>query len=107
MLLTRSNSIAIGARKRTLSRQVVLGPISIRFLTILLLGVALLFYLIQSSAQATKGFRLSELEREKEKIAAEKERLEMEAARLRSLNQIKEETRSLNLEPIKTKQINL
>lgn len=47
-----------------------------------------LLYLSQSNAISLKGYKISDLEKQKEDLTAEKERLEIEAARLQSIQEI-------------------
>lgn len=98
MLITRSNIIETGVRKRTIGRAISFGPISLRFVTILILAAFALFYLAQSTQSATRNYKIQELEREKKKIEIETERLRAESFRLRSLNNIQEHSGELGLE---------
>jgi hypothetical protein len=98
MIITRAHPGVFGQRRRTIERSISLGPISMRFLTIALLSVLALFYLIQSSQGESSSLRANELLREKEKLEQEMKRLELESIRLRSLNEIKKNSPSL--EPI-------
>ena len=78
-----------------------LGPISLGFITILLFSLISLFYLAQSNQITTKGYTLQSLEQEKSKVLSENERLEVEAARLESLNKISEKSKDLSMVPTK------
>ncbi len=98
MLITRSNILEAGVRKRTIGRAISFGPISLRFVTILILAAFALFYLAQSTQSATRNYKIQELERDKKKIETETERLKAERYRLRSLNNIQESSQKLGLE---------
>ena len=103
MLITRSNnwrSAAHPFRKRTISSSFKIGPVSLRFITIALLAVAALFYLAQSAQGATFKYKIMELEEQKNDVQTDVKQLEVESARLKSLNEIKNSAQSLNLEPI-------
>ena len=98
MIITKTYPADFGVRKRTIDRRISLGPLSFRFLTIAVLSVLALFYLIQSSQGESGSLRANELLKEKEKLEQEMRRLELESIRLRSLNEIKKNSSSL--EPV-------
>jgi len=100
MLLTRTNIWEPGFRKRTLKREFQIGPVSLKFITLALLTVAALFYLAQSAQSSTFKFKIMELEDQKAKIQTDVKQLEVESARLKSLNEIKNGVGSMNLEPV-------
>ena len=75
-----------------INRQLKLGPISVRFVTVAILIIAALFYLAQTTQSATKNYRLRELDEQKSKLQDENDRLEAEATRLKSLSEIKKVT---------------
>ena len=77
-----------------------LGPISLGFITVILFSLLSLFYLAQSNQITTKGYILRKLELEKAKVLSENERLQVEAARLQSLNKINEKAKELSMVPV-------
>ena len=101
MLITNKNTIQDGLRKKTIGQEIKIGPLSLQFITIILLAVLALFYLAQSTQSATRNYKLRELEDKRTKLQQESERLDVEVIRLKSLNEIKNGTQSMNLEPIK------
>jgi len=100
LLLTKSPIYLPGTRRRTLSKSLKVGPISLKFIGIAILAAAGLFYLAQSTQQATKNYQFRGLEETRDKMEAERERLELETIRLKSLNQLKEVESSLGLQPV-------
>ncbi len=88
----------LGQRKRSLERRVVLGPNAVKILTIVVLAAFSLFYLSQSSQSAAKNYIVSGLGDESGKLTAEKERLEVEANRLKALSIIQEKAESQGME---------
>jgi len=100
MLIPRTNTWQNGFRKRTISTSLKIGPITLRFITIALLAIAALFYLAQSAQASTFKFKIMELEDQKSKIQTDVKQLEVESARLKSLNEIKNSAQNSNLEPI-------
>jgi hypothetical protein len=71
------------------SRELALGPVSLASMTIVLGFVLSLFYLSQSNRIATRGYALTGLTNEQSVLRAEHNRLEIEAARLQSIEGIK------------------
>lgn len=98
MLLTKSNNQELGIRKRTINREFKLGPLSIQFVTIVILSALALLYLVQSTEGATKNYQIRELENKKSQLQDDKDRLEVESIRLKSINEIKDKTQSMGLE---------
>ncbi len=92
----------IGRYNSTYSRQGLrLGPVSLGFITVLIFSLISLFYLAQSNQITTKGYALQEFQQQEDKIVSENERLQVEAARLESLNKAKEKSGELSMTPIK------
>ncbi len=89
LTITATNQTKIGVRQRTLTRNGVrVGPVTVRFVFVVTLGVLALFYLVQSNRVSTQNLQLKALEAQKAEITAQNERLSTEAARLQSLQQI-------------------
>ena len=100
MLITQNNNWQNGFRKRTIAKSFRIGPISLRFITLALLAIAALFYLSQSTQASTFKYKIMDLEDQKKKAQTDVNQLELESARLKSLNEIKNSAQSFNLEPI-------
>ncbi len=98
MLIT--NSWQPGFRKKTVRRELKIGPISLKFITIALLAVAALFYLTQSAQSSTFKYQIMELEDQKSNVQADISQLEVESARLKSLNEIKNSSQVMGLVPV-------
>ena len=99
MLITRSNVWQEGIRKRTLKKTLSLGPISLKIVIIFIFVAVALFYLAQSTQSAGRNFKLQELEQEKHNAENEKETLEVEAVRLRSLGEVRNQAQNVGLQP--------
>lgn len=100
LTITRSDSVEFGLRKQAFSPQVKVGKKSLGFITIVLFLVLGLFYLAQTNEIATKGYKIRELEEKKAQELKKQERLNIEAARLRSIKQIQENAMNLNMVPV-------
>jgi len=97
----RKNRINNKSYRATYTKKSIrLGPVSLGFITVILFSLLSLFYLAQSNQITTKGYILRELELEKAKILSENERLQVEAARLESLNKISEKAEELSMVPV-------
>lgn len=99
MFIVGSRSKDLGLRKRSIERRFVLGPNAVKILAIVVLAVFSLFYLSQSSQSAAKNYTVSNLEEESNKSTAEKDRLEVEANRLKALSIIQEKAADKGMEP--------
>lgn len=80
--------------KRTVEQKLSLGPVTIKFLAILVIALLSVFYLFQSNSSATKAFMTRDLESKQENLTAENERLQYEAERLKSLSQTEESAKA-------------
>lgn len=98
MLITRANTWHSPYRKRTINSEIKLGPVSLKFVTVILIAIAALFYLSQSSQAAILKYKVMDLEDQKSKAQTDVKQLEVESARLKSLNEIKNNAERLNLE---------
>ena len=98
MLITKNNIQDEGMRKRTISRELKIGPLSLSFVTIIILAGLSLFYLAQSTQSATNNYKVRELEDKKTQLQEESKRLEVEAVRLKSINEIKNGTEDSQME---------
>jgi Tfp pilus assembly protein PilN len=99
VLITKNNNWEAGVRKYTVNREFKLGPLSLKFASIALVAIAALFYLAQSSQSATQKYQIMQLQDEKNSLEAQSKDLEVQAARLKSLNEIKKSTQSMEMEP--------
>jgi len=75
-------------RKRTISSEVSVGPLTLRFITIIIIAALCILYLAQSTQGATQNYELRELEQTKRELEKENERLGVEAVRLQALKDI-------------------
>ncbi len=100
MLITRNNSWQSGYRKRTVKKDFKVGPTSIKFITITLFALAALFYLSQSAQGASQKYQIMQLSQTHQDLESKTKDLEVEAARLKSLDTIKKSTQNSGLVPI-------
>lgn len=76
------------------------GPVTLKFITIIVLALLTLIYLIQSTKGSGKVLQVTDLEQKKEALENQREDLELEAVRLKTLQRLKDATRKFNLEPV-------
>lgn len=100
MLITHQDEWQYGARKRTIAPEFKIGPVSLKFIIFGLLAVAGLFYLAQTMQTSAIKYNIMQIQQQKDDLVAKSKELEVEAARLKSLNEIKDSSQNLGLEPI-------
>jgi len=88
LTVTNSNSTVLGRRKKTIGRQIVIGSNAIKFITITIIAILAIVYLNQSTAGANRSIKIRDLEQGKSQLMLERERLEAEQTRLKSLKEI-------------------
>lgn len=88
----------LGVRKRSLDRKFTLGPNSIKVIAVVILAAFSLFYLSQSSQSATRDYIVSDLESQKKDLNSERERMEVEANRLKALSLIQDKATQSGME---------
>ena len=86
--MTNSNSFEHGRKKKTLKREIVIGPNAIKFISLTIAAILAVVYLSQSTAGASQSIHLRESEDKKTELTLEKERLDAEQTRLRALKTI-------------------
>ncbi len=91
-----------GARKRTIKKELKLGPMSIKFVTIALMAIVGCFYLSQSAQASSQKYQIMQTASIKQELESKTKDLEVEAARLKSLTEIKKTVQNDNYEPIGT-----
>lgn len=78
-----------------------LGKVSFALVVVALVFVFSLLYLSQSNKMALRGYDIAELEKQKEELLEERERLEIESSRLQSIQQIESGLKDSNMVPVK------
>lgn len=78
-----------------------LGRFSLGFIILLFMFSLSLLYLSQSNKMAVKGYDMASLEKQKQELSEEKERLEIESSRLQSIQQIENGLKESGMVPVK------
>lgn len=100
LVFTNSSSVELGKRKKAVKRGIVIGTNAIRFITITIAAILAVIYLSQSTAGAGRSVKIREFESKKSDLLLEKERLEAEQTRLKSLREIDGGIEKQILEPV-------
>lgn len=75
-------------RGHTIDKQVSVGPLTLRFITIIIIALLCILYLAQSTQGATENYKVRELEQTQKELQKENERLEVESVRLQALKNV-------------------
>lgn len=94
MLITNNPQSAL--RKHTIKREITFGPLSLRFITVIIIAVLCILYLAQSTRGATKNYALQELQQKQAEVQKENDRLKIEATRLQALSAIDQQKKEEN-----------
>lgn len=98
--ITNQNTTAAGVRKRAIAQVLHVGPLSLRFITLLIFASLALFYLAQTTQSATQSYDIQALQRDQEKLDKNLSDLKTNELRLRALNELKASSQAQGLVPI-------
>lgn len=87
-------------RRIYLRKKLRLGPITLGFITLILICILSLFYLTSTDGIATKGYELKELEGEVHTLKDQNGQLKLERARLESMKNLEKNVKQLNMTEI-------
>ncbi len=76
---------------------VLVGPISSRFVVVAIVGALALLYLTQITKTSVFGTQLNQLKSQRDKLVSDKRDLEIEAARLQSIQSIQSSSAVKNM----------
>lgn len=99
-VVTRSRVNISGRKKKTLNRSIVIGPTAIRFISMTIVAVLAIVYLSQSTAGASRGVKVRDLQASKDSLTLEQERLETEQTRLRALKEVEAKSATSGMETV-------
>jgi hypothetical protein len=85
------------ARCSRLSLPFKCGTTAVGLATVLIICLLSLFYLVQANRTATYGYEIEKYDNKLSELKKERASLELEAAKLRSTNQIKENLEKINM----------
>jgi len=97
--VTNSDSLNPNIRKKTIGREIIIGPNAIKFIAIAIFAILALIYLAQSTAGANRSIKIQEQNDQKNNLNLERERYEVEETRLKSLKEIESGIEKNSMEP--------
>jgi len=98
LTLTHSNAIGFGERKKAIKNQPTkIGRVTLNFLLVFLVCALGVFYIFEVNNVATKGYDIRALEKKVQDLKESNEKLRIREAELKSLNNIEEKTKDLNM----------
>jgi cell division protein FtsL len=95
--ITRSSTISLGKNRRGFSSRLKSGPVTMVMVVIFLICVLSLFFLAQVFQSSTKGYEITELHNQIKNLEEQNKSLEIEAAELKSFENLKNEADTLNM----------
>lgn len=103
--ITKYGNDKQGARRSMFKPSVRFGLTAIGFVTIIIVCLLAMIYLMQANKTATYGFEIEKYDKMITDLQEEQDKLELEAARLRSTTKIKEEVEKMNMQEVDTTKI--
>ncbi|MFA5926514.1 MAG: septum formation initiator family protein [Parcubacteria group bacterium] len=98
LTITNSNSVSFGERKKTVKpNSLKVGNITLNFLVAALICLLGVFYIFEVNNMATKGYDIKKLESQIGDLKKENENLQIRSAELKSMYNIEEKTKELNM----------
>ncbi|MEK9156117.1 MAG: hypothetical protein AAB360_02320 [Patescibacteria group bacterium] len=89
-----------GRRNKTVNREITIGPTAIKFITIAICAILALIYLTQATAGANRSVKVRDLDNKQAQLELERERLEAEQARFKSLEAVKQGAEAAGLQQV-------
>lgn len=97
LTITNSNSMRFGERKEAIKAKPKMGRVTLSFFLAGLICALGVFYIFEVNNSATKGYEIDKLEKQLKAFQKENERLQIQAAELKSMYKIEERTKELNM----------
>ena len=83
---------------RTFTKTFQVGPVSLNFLTVVIISILALFYLVQSQVASAKYNQIKELEVARNEVIGQNEALQIHTTTANSIENIKQTADSLGME---------
>jgi len=103
-IYTNSNSVKSDVKRKTVKREIVIGPKAIKFIALFVIAILSVVYLSQSTAGAGRSVEIRDIHETKASLILEQERMEAEQTRLRALREIDLDIERQNLENFDNKE---
>jgi len=96
--ISHSNSVVFGERKKAVkTKPEKASRITWSFLLVSLICAAGVFYIFEVNNAATQGYKIQSLEKQAQELRDSNEKLKIKEAELRSMYNIEEKTKDLNM----------
>lgn len=89
----------LGVKKRTLPRQITLGPTALKFIAVVIFAALGIIYLTQSTRGANLSVEVRTLDSQQEELNQKIDRLNAEGSRLKALDNVYTETSNMQMQP--------
>ena len=93
-VVSYSNKQNLGVKKRSLPRQITLGPTALKFIAVVIFAALGIIYLTTSTSGANNSIENRKLDTDQQKLQEQIDRLNTESARLKSMSNLSGETAS-------------
>jgi hypothetical protein len=97
LVITKSGDGKRGTRKRTIDNKVHLGPVTLIFVTIVLILIFSMLYVGIATFGSTAGYEYNELEQLLTELKDENKKLQLEATELQSIQHLRSSAEELKL----------
>ncbi|HLC38545.1 MAG TPA: hypothetical protein VJJ80_00225 [Patescibacteria group bacterium] len=98
--MTLNGSLAFEKSKFTsINKRLKIGPVSLNFITIIIISVLALFYLVQSQQSSAKAYRIKAMDEAKMELISQNESLQVQISQLKSIDNIKNTAEGLGMVP--------
>lgn len=97
LTITNSNSVHFGERKKSIQTGPQMGRVTLNFILVALVCAAGVFYIFEVNNLATKGYEIRKMENQLNELKKENENLRIQEAGYKSMYNIEERTRDLNM----------
>lgn len=98
LTFSHSSSVGIGERKQSIKNQPArVGRVTLNFLLVAFIAALGVFYIFEVNSNATKGYEIRSLEKRVQELKDSQERLKIREAELKSMYNIEERTKNLNM----------
>lgn len=89
----------LGVKKRTLPRQITLGPTALKYIAVVIFAALGVIYLAGQTRGANESMALRDLDSQQEQLQKKMDDLQVESARLKSLQNVYDQSASTQMEP--------
>lgn len=91
-VMSYSKKTELGVKKRTMPRQITLGPTALKFIAIVIFAALGVIYLTTSTSGANRSIDIRNLDSQQQELQQKIDRLNAEGSRLRSMSNVYDQT---------------